>query len=120
MVRPTFLIAEPKPQEGISARKLVLETALYNVITAYDGPGALELLEKFPNVDSVIVHSGLGERDYKRLIDMASTTKPGRMIVLISPTPGAHHPAAQYHLSSHDPKQLLDLLLEHHPLPDFV
>ncbi len=33
--RRCFLIAEPIPNEGISTRKLLLETAYYNVITAY-------------------------------------------------------------------------------------
>lgn len=111
MVRPTFLVAEPRPDEGISARKLVLETALYNVITGYDGPGALELLAKFPNVDAVIVHSGLGEVKYRQLIERA-VEKPDRLIILISPGDTARHPSAHHHLSSHDSKQLLEVVVD--------
>lgn len=112
MVRSTFLIAEPRPPEGISARKLVLETALFNVITAYDGDDAMKLLEKFPNVDAIVVHSGLGEYAYTALIEAALRTKPDRLIILISPGSTARHPKAEISLSSHDPKQLLDLVTQ--------
>jgi response regulator RpfG family c-di-GMP phosphodiesterase len=118
MARPTFLIAEPQPSEGISARKLVLETARYNVITAYKGEEALEMLELFPSVDGVIVHSGLGEHAYREIIDKAAAQKPERLIVLVSPSQTASPAAAHYHLSSHDPKQLLDLLIERFGVPD--
>ncbi len=113
MVQATFLVAEPKPQEGISARKLVLETALFNVVTAYDGHSALEMLDKFPTVDAVVVHSGLGEEGYRSLIAAASTPNNGvkRLIILISPNATVRDDRADFHLSSHDPKELLDLLL---------
>ena len=35
MGRPTILIVEPEPNEALSARKLVVETAKFNVTTAY-------------------------------------------------------------------------------------
>ena len=120
MVRPTFLIAEPRPHEGISARKLVLETALYNVITAYDGPEALELLEKFPNVDAMIVHAGFGEKMYNEVIQASKKSDPERMIILLSPNRVTKHDSVDFHLSSHDPKQLLDLLLDRFKLPEMV
>jgi response regulator RpfG family c-di-GMP phosphodiesterase len=118
MVRPTFLIAEPRPGEGISARKLVLETALYNVITAYSAPEALGLLHKFPNADAVVVHAALGEKGYKELIEAAVQADSQRLVVLLSPTGTVHQAGAHFHLSSHDPKQLLDLLLERFPVPE--
>lgn len=112
MGRPTFLVAEPMPHEGISARKLVLEAARYNVITGYSGDDALELLHRFPKIDGLIVHSGIGDREFERVIDDAIEHYPNCMVVLLSPDSSAHHRAAKYHLSSHDPKQLLDLLQE--------
>ncbi len=118
MVRPTFLVAEPRPQEGISARKLVLETALFNVITAYDGPGTLQLLEKFPNVDALVVHAGLGHTVFRQLIEESRRANPERLIVLVSPGALTHDAGAHYHLSSHDPKQLLDLMMEKFDLPE--
>ena len=117
MVRPTFLIAEPRPTEGISARKLVLETALFNVITAYDGPGAMALLDKFPNVDAVVVHTGLGETYYRQILDAAVASNPKRFTILLSPDGLVSHPSAHISLCSQDPKQLLDFLLKNFKLP---
>ena len=51
MPRATFLIVEVEPPEGISARKLVLETAKHNVITAYSAHEGLELFHRFPAID---------------------------------------------------------------------
>lgn len=118
MARPTFLVAEPQPAEGISARKLVLEAARYNVITAYKAKEAFEMLDLFPSVDGVIIHSGIGEHDYEEIINKAAAHKPDRLIVLVSPSQTASPAAAHYHLSSHDPKQLLDLLVERFGAPD--
>jgi hypothetical protein len=118
MPRPTFLVAEPQPTEGISARKLVLEAARYNVITAYKAPEAFEMLDLFPAVNGVIIHSGLGENSYKGIIEKAASDQPDRLIVLLSPTQTISHPAVHYHLSSHDPKQLLDLLVGRFGTPD--
>lgn len=47
MVRPIVLMAEVEPPEGLSARKLVLETGKFNVITAYSVEEALETLVAF-------------------------------------------------------------------------
>jgi response regulator RpfG family c-di-GMP phosphodiesterase len=59
MARPTFLIAEPEPANALSARKLVIETAKFNVVTAHSRSETMELWQKFPNVEAVIVHSEL-------------------------------------------------------------
>jgi len=108
------------PLEGISARKLVLEAARYNVITGYSAGDALELIERFPKVDGMIVHAGLGDDDgsYRELIDRALHANPKCFVVLLSPDAMSTHPGVKYHLSSHDPKQLLDLLLEQYPPPE--
>jgi hypothetical protein len=117
MGRPTFLVAEPMPHEGISARKLVLEAARYNVITGYDGSDALELLHRFPRIDGLIVHAGIGDREYERVIDEAAEHYPSCMIILLSPGLTSRHALAKFHLSSHDPKQLLELLHQHFGSP---
>jgi hypothetical protein len=48
---------EVEQPEGLSTRKLVLETARHNVITAYTAEGGMELLHRFPNVDVIVVHT---------------------------------------------------------------
>jgi len=42
--RPTFLMAEPEPEQALSTRKLVLETAKFNVITAPLGTRGIRYL----------------------------------------------------------------------------
>jgi response regulator RpfG family c-di-GMP phosphodiesterase len=116
MARPTFLIAEPQPIEGISAHKLVLDAVRYNVITAYHSKEALELLAKFPAVDGVITHSEMN--DYRQILERKAKENPNCLTVLLSPGATAHHPTARFHLSSHDPKQLLDMLVDRFGQPD--
>lgn len=106
------------PHEGISARKLVLEAARYNVITGYSGSDALELLERFPRIDGLIVHSGIGDREFQKVIDEAAEKYPDCMIILLSPGLTSMHEAAKFHLSSHDPKELLELLHERFGTPE--
>jgi len=67
-VRLVVLMVEVEQPEGISARKLILETARHNVITAYTGKGALELLRRFPNVDVAVVHTELEDTSFEKAI----------------------------------------------------
>jgi hypothetical protein len=61
-------MVEVEQPEGISARKLILETARHNVITAYTGKGALELLRRFPNVDVAVVHTEQEDTSFEKTI----------------------------------------------------
>jgi len=40
--RLSFLIIETEPSDGLSTRKLLLESAKHNVITAYSGKEGVE------------------------------------------------------------------------------
>lgn len=55
MPRPTVQVAEPEPGEALSVRKLLQETAKFNVLTAHRGPEAQELFDRFPKLDLVIL-----------------------------------------------------------------
>ena len=55
MPRPTLLVAEPEPSYALSVRKLVLETAKYNVLTAHSSREALDLFHLFPNVSMAVL-----------------------------------------------------------------
>lgn len=48
-------MAEPEPGEALSVRKLLLETAKFNILTAHSGLEAQELFERFPKLDLVII-----------------------------------------------------------------
>jgi DNA-binding response OmpR family regulator len=108
MARPTFLVAEPEPEEGVSARKLVLETAKFNVITAYSTKEALEHLERFPSIDAVILHCRLLDKP-SVIADVAKKQNKKRKVIALSPQ-AAKVKQADYHLSSHEPQELLNLV----------
>ena len=55
MPRPTLLVAEPEPSQALSVRKLVLETAKYNVLTAHSTREALDLFHWFPNISMAVL-----------------------------------------------------------------
>jgi DNA-binding response OmpR family regulator len=110
MARPTFLIAEPEPEEGISVRKLVLETGKFNVITAYSTEEALEHLKLFPKVNAVILHCELVDKPVT-LAREAKKQDSKRKVIALSPR-GSRVKDADYHLSSHEPEDLLNLLRE--------
>lgn len=106
-----MMMAEVEPPEGLSARKLVLETGKFNVITAYSVSEALETLETFPNVHAVVLHSSLcKERDCDNVIVEIKNRHPGMMVIALSPTSSQTFKIADYNVSSHEPQELLNLL----------
>jgi len=58
MPRPTILVAEPEPLQALSTRKLILETAKFNVLTAHSTQEALDLYHLFPNISMTVVVAG--------------------------------------------------------------
>jgi len=57
--RLTFLIVEAEPEEGLSTRKLLIETAKHNVLTAYNGEEGKATLDRFPAVDAIVFDMGV-------------------------------------------------------------
>lgn len=112
MMRLVVLMVEVEQPEGISARKLILETARHNVITAYSGEGALELLRRFPNVDVAVVHTGLEDAAFERTLRGIKAMRSDLAIIALSPVPHRQVAGVDYVLSSHDPQSLLQLLAE--------
>jgi hypothetical protein len=112
MVRPTFIIAEPAPGEGLSSRKLVIETAYFNVLTAYSGPELLEIIPRFPNADAVIVHTGLPKLDIHAVQRHVREKMPHAKLVALAQTSSFVANGLDAVISSHDPQQLLGFLEE--------
>jgi len=54
VIRPCFLIIDKQYPGSISTRKLVIETAMLNVLTAYSAQEAVETLYRYPGVDGVV------------------------------------------------------------------
>ena len=58
MHRPTILMAEPDPGQALSVRKLDVQTAKFNVLTAHSTREAVEIFQMFPNVSAVVLVPG--------------------------------------------------------------
>jgi CheY-like chemotaxis protein len=109
-MRLVVLMVEVEQPEGISARKLILETARHNVITAYSGDDALKLLQRFPNVDLAVVHTELEGKAFQSTVRQLKAVRPDLYIVAISPVVSAESEGVNTVLSSHDPQELLHFL----------
>jgi DNA-binding response OmpR family regulator len=101
---------EVEQPEGLSARKLVLETAKHNVLTAYSGDYGMELLHRFPNVDLVVVHRYADGEGAEEIIRRIKEHSPKMPIVLLSPNPDEDPLGANFIIPSHTPQMILDLL----------
>ena len=113
----TILMVEPEMPESVSARKLVVETAKHNVITAYGGIEGLPLLKRFPAVDAVFLHSELNDYDCAKVAKQIRAANPTIPIVVLSPTGHTRcGPEISDVLPSHEPNRILDYLAERLPL----
>ncbi|MBV8629901.1 MAG: response regulator [Silvibacterium sp.] len=111
-MRLVVLMVEVEQPEGISSRKLVLETARHNVITAYGRDAAIDLLRRFPNVDVAVIHTELEDSQFDRLVSEIKKICPALPIVALSPFPEENAAGVDHTLSSYDPQLLLHLLAE--------
>ena len=111
-MRPCFLVLDQEDPGSISTRKLVIETAKLNVITAYSADEALETLSRFPNVNGVVVDTELGRRNCGEFIDEMQKIRTDIPIVTVSPGGNAPCGKEAYHISNFDPRRLLDVLQE--------
>ena len=108
MASLVVLMMEEEQPEGLSARKLVVETAKHNVLTAYTLTDGLDLLHRFPNVDVIMVHSRLLEQKADLLGDVRRTC-PGKPIILATPFANDNGPGADFVVDSHKPNDLINL-----------
>jgi len=115
MIRPCYLVIDRETSSGISTRKLIIETAKFNVITAYSSKEAVETLKKFPNTDGVVLDAGMEDMPTEDLIATLKQLQP-KIAVIVVCTP-RHTPcqAADHNVESFDPRKLLALLEKLHP-----
>ncbi len=115
MVRPCFLVVDREYPGSISTRKLVIETAKLNVLTAYSAEEALRMLEMFPAVSGVVIDSGTEGMSTPELVRGLKKLQPKLPVIVIS-APGFEECAdADHHLESFMPAELLDLLKQMQP-----
>jgi CheY-like chemotaxis protein len=110
MVRPCFLVIDRQYPGNISTRKLVIETALLNVLTAYSAEEALAVLERFPNVNGIVLDTEVYGLPCRKLIEELRKIRSDIPIVTVSPSGHDRCGGEQYHVSSYDPQDLLEQL----------
>ena len=108
--RLAFLIVESEPGQGLSTRKLLLESAKHNVLTAYSSEEGIRMFRRFPSVDAVVVDSELEGNEH--LVPLVKEQHSRMRIVCLSPREGVVAPWADETVNSHDPAALLMLLQE--------
>ena len=106
-----MLMIENEQPEGLSARKLVVESAKHNVLSAYDAREGLDLLHRFPNVDAILVHSDVLSKE-PNLLALVKGKAPHVPIILASPMGLKNGPEVSYVVDSHHPPELLNVLAE--------
>jgi CheY-like chemotaxis protein len=110
--RLSFLIIEAEPSDGLSTRKLLLESAKHNVITAYSGKEGVETFKRFPNIDAICIDAELEDLKGSEVAKKVKSTNPKIRIVGLSPRLGARCDWADETIDSHDPAALLKFLEE--------
>ncbi len=110
MVRPCFLVIDREFPGSISTRKLVIETAKFNVLTAYSAQESIETLRMFSAISGVVLDSEITGMSCVELVQALKKVKSGIPIIAIC-GPGDHPcPDADHELETFDPRHLLALL----------
>lgn len=110
MDRPCFLVVDREFPGSISTRKLVLETAKFNVITAYSGKEAIEIIRRFPAVDGVVMDGEMDDIPADDLAELFKRTVPDTPIIVICAPGGPACPSADHRVESFQPQLLLNTL----------
>jgi DNA-binding response OmpR family regulator len=108
--RLTFLIVEVEPHNGLSTRKLLLESAKHNVITAYSAKEGAEMFHRFPRVDVVCVEADLPDLEKSGLVDDVREHSGKIPVIALTPRIAATCKWANHVVNSHDPQALLKCL----------
>lgn len=108
--RPCFLVVDREYSGSISTRKLVIETAKFNVLTAYSAEEALTTLRRFPAVDGVVMDAEMPDRPCPDLVRTIKQINPAIPVVIVHRPLSEPCSGADHQLDTFDPRQLLALL----------
>lgn len=95
---------------SISTRKLVIETAKFNVLTAYSASEAVEILKRFPGLDGVVMNCQMPDMSCTELVGAIKKVAPRLPVIVVGAPQMDNCDGADHELDSFDPKQLLGLL----------
>lgn len=104
MRRPCFLVVDREYPGSISTRKLVIETAKMNVLTAYSAAEALDMLERFPAVNGIVVEMGVEDMSSEELVRGIKKAAPKLPVIAIAAPGASGFSDADFHLESFQPR----------------
>jgi len=109
MTRPCFVVIDREFPGSISTRKLVLETAKFNVLTAYSGHEALDMLGRFPAVDGIVIDSNIEDVSPQELVQSLKGMAAKVPVIMIC-SPLDSHGEADFRVNSFQPAELLETI----------
>jgi len=115
MVRPCLLVIDREHSGSISMRKLVIESAKFNVITACTGAEALETFKRFPAVHGVILNASTRDIPCTEILATIRERAPKLPIIVVQGGDGPECPGADHYIDAFDPVQLLEILRDLFP-----
>ena len=110
MTRPCFLVIDREFPGSISTRKLVIETAKFNVITAYSGLEAFDTVQRFPALSGAVVDGGIEDIPCADLVRRIKAILPALPVIVIAAPGFTGCPQADFTLETFEPAKLLELL----------
>jgi CheY-like chemotaxis protein len=110
MIRPCYLVIDRETSSAISTRKLVIETAKFNVITAYTSSEAIETLQRFPALDGVVTDAVMPGISLENLITALKAIRADIPVIVLCTPHHAPCKLADHTLESFNPRALLELL----------
>lgn len=110
MVRPCFLVVDREFPGSISTRKLVIETAKFNVLTAYSAKEAVETVRLFPNVTAAVVDDGIEGVATASLVKELKSIVPGLKVIVVAAPHAERCAGADFQIRSFEPASLLETI----------
>ncbi|MEG9437723.1 response regulator [Edaphobacter sp. HDX4] len=110
MDRPCFLVVDREFPGTLSTRKLVLETAKFNVLTAYSGREAAAIFRRFPAIDGVVMDCEMEDIPAEDLARSMKALVPTVPVIVICAPGTSTCPSADFRVESFQPQMLLDTL----------
>lgn len=115
MTRPCFLVIDREYSGSISTRKLVIETAKFNVITAYSSDEAIDTLIMFPAVRGVVLDAGMKDMPCESLVQKLKSVGPSVPIIVVTAPGILKCTGADHYLESFEPSRILSRLQKLEP-----
>jgi len=104
-----LLVAEPEPKQALSVRKLVLQAAKFNVLTAHSTREAEDIFQRFPKISGAIL-VGECEVDCEKVASVIKNAMHKIPVIYLHGSVGGRCSWADHDLSSNEPEALLEMV----------